>query len=76
MSTSTENNRPKSTLDELQLLTADEVAAALGVSRRTVWRMLSKQEMPAPIKFRGNTRWQACVIRDWIANGCPSHNNE
>lgn len=61
-------------IDECQLLTVDEVASLLGVESRTVWRGLSKEEVPEPVRFRGNTRWIYRVIRDWIDSGCPAQN--
>lgn len=38
------------------------VAAMLGVSRATVWRMVSDDRLPDPLKLGRLTRWR----RDWI----------
>ena len=53
------------------LLTADEVAAMLGVSERTLWRLLSAGKVPKPVRFGRNTRWREAEVKEWIENGCP-----
>lgn len=53
------------------LLTAEEVAAMLGVSERTLWRLLSAGKIPQPVRIGRNTRWRVAEIRDWIEKGCP-----
>ncbi len=53
------------------LLTAEEVAAMLGISERTLWRLLSAGDVPRPVRFGRNTRWRLVEIRDWIEKGCP-----
>jgi excisionase family DNA binding protein len=53
------------------LLTAEEVAAMLGVSERTLWRLLSAGKVPTPVRFGRNTRWRAGEVREWIDRGCP-----
>jgi prophage regulatory protein len=54
------------------LLTADEVAAMLGVSERTLWRLLSAGKVPEPVRFGRSTRWRAAEVADWIDRGCPT----
>jgi prophage regulatory protein len=54
------------------LLTADEVAAMLGVSERTLWRLLSAGKVPQPVRFGRSTRWRAAEVADWIDRGCPT----
>jgi excisionase family DNA binding protein len=53
------------------LLTADEVAAMLGVSERTLWRLLSAGKVPKPVRFGRNTRWRVAEVKEWIDRGCP-----
>jgi excisionase family DNA binding protein len=53
------------------LLTADEVAAMLGVSERTLWRLLSAGKVPKPVRFGRNTRWRVDEVKEWIDRGCP-----
>ena len=54
----------------LPLLTADDVAAMLQVSKRTVWRMRATSQLPRPVKVGGVVRWRAADIESWIAQGC------
>lgn len=52
------------------LVDIDRVAAALDVSRPTIWRWLhdEKQDFPRPIKIGENsTRWRWVDIENWIA---------
>ncbi|HUT34626.1 MAG TPA: helix-turn-helix domain-containing protein [Planctomycetota bacterium] len=49
------------------LLTVRQVAAALGVGARSVWRMASAGELPGQIKVGGATRWQRAAIEDFVA---------
>ncbi|GIW86426.1 MAG: hypothetical protein KatS3mg108_0750 [Isosphaeraceae bacterium] len=53
------------------LISADEVATMLGVSERTLWRLLSAGKLPEPVRIGRNTRWRAAEVRDWIERGCP-----
>ncbi len=53
------------------LLTAEEVAAMLGVSERTLWRLLSAGKVPKPVRFGRNTRWREAEVKEWIESGCP-----
>ena len=39
-----------------RLLRIDEVADVLGISRRTVWRLIARAELPAPVKVLGSSR--------------------
>jgi excisionase family DNA binding protein len=54
------------------LLSADEVAAMLGVSERTLWRLLSAGKLPQPVRFGRSTRWRAAEVAEWIDRGCPT----
>jgi len=48
------------------LLSAEEVGRLLGVSTRTIWRMLSAGEIPAPVKLGGLTKWRREEIQAMI----------
>jgi predicted DNA-binding transcriptional regulator AlpA len=52
--------------DPPDLLSVRDVAAKLGTSSRSVWRMLSAGEIPPPIKIRGKTKWRAVEIEAMI----------
>lgn len=45
-----------------ELISAAEVGELLGVSARTVWRMLSTDELPSPIKIGGLTKWRRSEV--------------
>ncbi len=53
------------------LITADELAAKLALSKRTIYRLLSAGAMIKPIRIRGIVRWRAAEVEEWIAAGCP-----
>lgn len=59
------------TNSEAVLMRDDDLAKLLGVSKRTIWRMLSAGLIPSPIRLGGSTRWRLAEILDWIARGCP-----
>ena len=49
------------------LLDIDQVAAVVGLGRRTIQRMVSADTFPPPRRFtRQLVRWPACVVRDWL----------
>jgi predicted DNA-binding transcriptional regulator AlpA len=52
------------------LITAADLARLLQVSTRTLWRLLSKGELPEPVRFAGTVRWRLQEIKNWIADGC------
>jgi prophage regulatory protein len=54
------------------LLTAEQLAATLQVSKRTLWRMRSAGQMPRPIRIGGVVRWRRDEVAAWIAAGCPA----
>ncbi len=54
------------------LIPASEVARLLGISKRTLWRLLSVGKLPAPIRLGNNVRWRLDEVEQWILLGCPS----
>lgn len=48
------------------LLSVDEVAEMLGVSDRSVWRMVSAGEIPKPVKIGGLTKWRRSDLQAMI----------
>ncbi|AMV40262.1 helix-turn-helix transcriptional regulator [Planctomyces sp. SH-PL62] len=57
-----------------QLISAEELAGLLGISERTLWRLLSARQLPQPLRLGRNTRWRSDEIRRWIEAGCqPPH---
>ena len=67
-----ERDREMSTDVTPVLLAADEVAAMLGVSERTLWRLLSAGKVPKPVRFGRSTRWREAQVKEWIEQGCPA----
>ena len=43
----------------------------LGISKRTLWRLLSSKQIPEPIRIGGNVRWLLQNVEQWIERGCP-----
>lgn len=58
--------------DSLLLWTRHNVASLLACSTRTLSRMVSAHEIPAPILFVRRPRWRPRDIELWMADGCPS----
>jgi excisionase family DNA binding protein len=56
------------------LITADELAAKLALSKRTIYRMLSAGTFIQPLRLGGAVRWRLDEIEAWIAAGCPNRN--
>ncbi|NQT93600.1 MAG: helix-turn-helix domain-containing protein [Lentisphaerae bacterium] len=49
-----------------ELMTIRDVAAALRLSPRTVWRMVSTGSIPQPIRLGRSVRWQRSEIENWL----------
>lgn len=57
--------------DQGLLIDSQEAAKLLKVSPRTLWRMQTSGEMPAPIRLGRAVRWSAEVLKKWVDAGCP-----
>jgi len=53
-----------------QLIRAEDVARMMGVSERTLWRLLSAGKVPQPVRIGRSTRWRLAEVRQWIEGGC------
>ncbi len=53
-----------------ELLTIRELARALKLSPRSLWRLVRKQQLPAPFRIGGSIRWRVVDVSQWIAKGC------
>ncbi len=53
-----------------ELLDVGAVAALLGCSKRTVYRLSDGGRMPRPVKLGQLVRWRRAEVRAWIAGGC------
>jgi excisionase family DNA binding protein len=54
------------------MMTADELAETLCISKRQVWRLKAKGGLPKPVNIGTSVRWRRSDILEWIAAGCPS----
>lgn len=54
------------------LLSAEELAAMLSISKRSLWRLRSAGQLPRAVQLGGSTRWRRIEVEAWIAAGCPS----
>jgi prophage regulatory protein len=56
-------------LTEEQVLDADDVAKRIGVSRKTLLRLVSSGEFPSPVKVTGNrTGWLKSEFDSWLGS--------
>lgn len=55
-------------------LTADELAALLSVSKRTIWRMKVLGTLPQAVQIGRSIRWRRSAVLAWIERGCPATN--
>lgn len=53
-----------------ELLDVGAVAALLGCSKRTVYRLSDGGRMPRPVKLGQLVRWRRAEVLAWIAGGC------
>lgn len=54
------------------LLTAEELAAELRLSERTVRRLDAAAKLPAPVSIGATVRWKRSDIDAWVLTGCPN----
>jgi excisionase family DNA binding protein len=66
----TSNAVGHSTQIGLLLIDAREFARLLGVSQRTLWRLLAARQLIPPLKLGGSTRWRISDVQAWIEGGC------
>ncbi len=53
------------------LLSTKQVAEALDVSRRTIYRMRQTGKLPKPVKMGKSLKWRREELEAWVAAGCP-----
>lgn len=63
-------------IDELKMIDVGELAQLLSLSKRSIWRMLSRGQLIKPKKLGGAVRWNLGEVRQWIYDGCPDCNAE
>jgi excisionase family DNA binding protein len=57
--------------DLARLINASEAAERLGVSVRTLRRLVDAGHGPAPVRVGRCLRWRLDEVSDWIRAGCP-----
>lgn len=57
--------------EDVQLLSANELAPMLVLSRRQIFRLNASGKLPASLKIGGSVRWLASEIKVWLAAGAP-----
>ena len=50
-----------------ELMTRDEVQARLKSSRATIYKLVSHDGFPLPLKIGGANRWRSDEVEGWIA---------
>lgn len=55
----------------IAMLTMDDVASAMKVSKRTLARMLSAGKLIPPTRVGRQLRWLATDVAEWLKAGCP-----
>jgi excisionase family DNA binding protein len=53
------------------LMTADETAALLGVSRSVVYRWDARGDIPRPVRIGRMKRWSRLDLIRWVERRCP-----
>ena len=56
-------------MDE-KLLDVKAVSMSLGLSSRTIRRMVRAGQVPAPVRLGQGIRWQSTVLDQWMRGGC------
>jgi predicted DNA-binding transcriptional regulator AlpA len=51
------------------LLTVEQVAGLVGVSKRQIYHMIHRGTFPPPRKLHALSRWPLRIIKDWLRNG-------
>lgn len=66
------NDQETSGTNSTELLTVTGLAKELKISARQVWKMLSRGDLPSPIKLGRSVRWRAAEIARWLEAGAPT----
>ncbi len=54
------------------LMTVRDVAAALKLSPRQIWKLNSMGRLPSPVRLSRSCRWRAADIARFVELGCPT----
>ena len=56
---------------ERELLRGAQVAAVLGISRTSFYKLKREELLPAPVMIDGVPLWRRRELVDWCDSGCP-----
>jgi excisionase family DNA binding protein len=59
-------NNINNQLEKALLITDDQAAALLGLSRSTFWRRVADRSLPRPLRIGGATRWRRQEIEAFV----------
>lgn len=54
-----------------KLLTIEDVAGRLCISKTTAWRLINRGDFPASMRVGWSRRWAESVVEDWLRARCP-----
>lgn len=57
--------------DELKLLRLPQVLELVPVSHMTLYRMIGREEFPAPVKLGRSSAWRYAEIKEWVDGLSP-----
>ncbi|MBI1826917.1 MAG: helix-turn-helix domain-containing protein [Planctomycetes bacterium] len=55
---------------DVELMTAKDVATALRISSRQIWKLASAGRLPQPVKLLRSTRWRKSDIDQFVQLDC------
>ena len=59
--------KSKNSGTDIVLLRVEQVAEALGISKRTVWRLVSGGQLPQPVAIGRCKRWKQGDVERFVA---------
>lgn len=65
-------NEAEKTLTSPKLINASDLAEMLGISERTIWRLIASGKLIQPIRIGKSVRWRLEQVNQWIESGCPT----
>jgi predicted DNA-binding transcriptional regulator AlpA len=69
---STPGSSPARPLPVCPLVNGETLAQYLGISPRSIRRLVSEGKIPAPLRFSGSPRWNLKLIESWVWGGCKA----
>jgi len=67
---STPGSSPARPLPVCPLVNGETLAQYLGISPRSIRRLVAEGKIPAPLRFSGSPRWNLKAIESWVWGGC------